>query len=211
MLSFRNLISAPSADGKRQLISKSARLFSQFLISPRSVGSIVPSSRRLARRMVKPINFANPVTIVELGPGTGAITTAIAACLTPSSRYLGLELNSKLFQDMSRRFPQLTFVNRDAVELDRILQQQNIGPVDAILSSLPWASLPQGTQPAILAAAAKSLRPDGVFVTYAYLPGLLLPAAHSLRRQLSTFFSKVETTPVIWTNLPPAFTYVCHR
>ena len=211
MLSFRNLHQAAHGDSKRQLLSKSIRLFSQFLISPRSVGSVVPSSRLLAKRMVQPINFSNPVTIVELGPGTGAITAAIGARLKPPSRYVGLELNTKFFQDMSRRFPNLAFVNGDAVQLDRILQQQNFGPVDAILSSLPWASLPSGSQPAILAAAAKSLRPGGVFVTYAYLPGLLLPAAHSLRRQLSSFFSKVETTPVIWTNLPPAFTYVCHR
>jgi len=48
-------------------------------------------------------------------------------------------------------------------------------------------------------------------VTFAYLQGLLLPAAGMLRRRLRAQFSAVKTTKTIWRNVPPAFAYVCFR
>ena len=187
------------------------RLFSQFLRSPRSVGTVLPSSRGLAKLMVEPVDFTQPLTIVEFGPGTGTITAHIAERLRPQSRYIGIETNKKFFEDMSVRFPHLHFVNRSAVEIESILKSLNIESVNAILSGIPWASLPAGLQPEILDGTVRSLHPGGVFVTFAYVSGLLLPAAQTLRRQLKARFSKVQTSRVIWNNFPPAFTYICHR
>jgi phospholipid N-methyltransferase len=48
-------------------------------------------------------------------------------------------------------------------------------------------------------------------VTFAYLQGLVMPAAGMLRRRLKAQFSAVKTTKVIWRNVPPAFAYVCYR
>ena len=187
------------------------RLLSQFFKSPRSVGTILPSSRDLAELMIKPVDFDKPTIIVEYGPGTGAITRLIADRLQPHSRYLGIEINQELALDLSRRFPQLEFINRSATDIGPILRSLGVDKVDAILCGLPWASLPAGLQPLILDGIEKSLRPGGVFVTFAYLPGLILPAAQIFRRELKKRFSKVETTQIVWNNIPPAFTYVCHR
>jgi phospholipid N-methyltransferase len=167
------------------------------LRSPRSVGTVLPSSRGLAKLMI--------------GPGTGSITSRIDRCLRPQSLYVGIETNKKLCDDMAIRFPHLHFVNRSAIEIEAILQSLNIESVDAILSGIPWASLPAGLQPQILDGAVRSLRPGGVFVTFAYVSGLLLPAAQTLRRQLKARFANVQTSRIIWNNFPPAFTYVCHR
>jgi phospholipid N-methyltransferase len=161
--------------------------------------------------MVEPVDFSRPLTIVEFGPGTGTITSCIAEQLKPRSRYVGIETNKKFVEDMSIRFPHLRFFNCSAVEIESILKSLNIFSVDAILSGIPWASLPAGLQPEILDGAVRSLNPGGVFVTFAYVSGLLLPAAQNLRHQLKARFSSVETSRVIWNNFPPAFTYVCHR
>ena len=211
MLDISHIDSGSRADGDKRLPNATLRLFSQFLRSPRSVGTVLPSSRGLAKLMVQPVDFARPSTIVEYGPGTGTITSCIAERMRPHSRYVGIETNKTLFDDMSIRFPHLNFVNRSAAEVGPILQSLNIESADAILSGIPWASLPAGLQPEILDSAVKSLRPGGVFVTFAYVSGLLLPAAQTLRGQLKARFSKVETSHVIWNNFPPAFTYICRR
>ena len=211
MLDISHIDSSSRTNGNKKMPNAALRLFSQFLRSPRSVGTVLPSSRGLAKLMVEPANFARPSTIVEFGPGTGTITARIAERLRPHSRYIGIETNKKFFDDLSICFPHFNFVNRSAAEIEAILESLNIESVDTILSGIPWASLPARLQPEILDAAVRSLRPGGVFVTFAYVPGLLLPAAQTLRCQLKARFAKVQTSHVVWNNFPPAFTYVCHR
>src|SRR6185437_14229458 len=81
----------------------------------------------------------------------------------------------------------------------------------AIVCGLPWASLPIELQARIMAAIMDVLKPGGIFVTFAYLQGLLLPAAGMLRRRLKSHFSAIKTTNIIWRNIPPAFAYICYR
>jgi len=187
------------------------RLMRQFLKSPQSVGILVPSSRELATAMLEPVDFANLSTIIEFGPGTGAITTSIVERLPSTARYIGIELNSEFHKILTTRFPQLTFVNKSADDTEAILKSFGVDRVDAIICGLPWASLPSGVQPAILNAAQRCLKPGGVFITYAYLQGLVLPGAWALRRRLRNRFSSITTTRIVWNNMPPAFAYVCRR
>ena len=65
------------------------------------------------------------------------------------------------------------------------------------------------SQQEILENVLASLRPGGCFTTFAYLQGLMLPAGRRFRKRLCEIFDKVETTPVVWRNLPPAFVYRC--
>jgi phospholipid N-methyltransferase len=183
----------------------------QLRAAPRAVGAIAPSSRALAEAMVAPIDFAQAGAIVELGPGTGSITAAIARRLNDRTRYLGIEISEGFCRTLKRRFPGLDFVNGSAEDLQSILIASGIDAVDTVICGLPWASLPTELQTRILAGVVDSLRPGGVFVTFAYLQGLLLPAARALRRRLRREFAIVETTRIVWGNLPPAFAYVCRK
>lgn len=47
---------------------------SQYIVKPRTVGAIFPSSKYLAAKMVKDIDFSTSSYIVELGAGTGVFT-----------------------------------------------------------------------------------------------------------------------------------------
>jgi phosphatidylethanolamine/phosphatidyl-N-methylethanolamine N-methyltransferase len=161
--------------------------------------------------MVATIDFSSLSTIVEFGPGTGIMTAAIAARLRREQRYLGVEVNKVFYERLIKRFPNLQFVNQSAVDLNDILRNAQIAQIDAVLCGLPWASLPIDEQEKILGAMLRFLRNGGVFVTFAYLQGLLLPGAWALRRRLKKNFPSVRTTKVIWWNFPPAFAYVCHR
>ncbi|HUY67940.1 MAG TPA: methyltransferase domain-containing protein [Alphaproteobacteria bacterium] len=184
-------------------------LISQFFKSPQAVGTIVPSTRNLAEAMIAPLDFAALKTIVECGPGTGAITGPVAERLSGQSRYIGIEINATFCKNLAVRFPHLTFVNRSAVEIEDVIRAAGIERADAVLCGIPWASLPAEQQTGILDGVKRILAPGGVFVTYAYLQGLLLPGAWALRRNLKERFSSVATTRIVWNNVPPAFAYIC--
>jgi phospholipid N-methyltransferase len=188
-----------------------SEFLTQFRAAPRAVGAIAPSSRALAEVMIAPIDFAQASAVVELGPGTGSMTAVIAPRLRGETRYLGIELSAAFHRGLSRRFPALDFAHDSAENLQAILRAAGIGPVDAVICGLPWASLPAELQAKTMAAIIAALRPGGLFVTFAYLQGLAFPAARLLRRRLRKEFAAVETTRIVWRNLPPAFAYVCRR
>jgi len=103
-------------------------------------------------------------------------------------------------------------VFEDSVEnLDAILQGQGLNQVDCILSGLPWAAFDEDLQDRLLKVAWQSLAPDGRFVTFAYLQGLLLPAGQRFARKIRGCFRQVTRSRVVWKNLPPAFVYRCTR
>ncbi len=191
---------------------RAARVFiSQIMDAPRAVGAVLPSSRALGEAMVEPVDFAKARVIVEFGAGTGALTHAIVPKLTPEHRYLGIELNAAFVEHLRQEFPKLTFVAASVEDLDKILAEHGIESIDAIICGLPWASLPVAVQERAFGHVSKFLVKGGLFLTFAYLQGLPLPAARALRRRLGAMFSDVSRTRIVWGNVPPAFAYVCRK
>jgi phospholipid N-methyltransferase len=181
----------------------------QFIRNPHTVGAVLPSSKALARAMLEPVDFQTLTTIVEYGPGIGAITREILQRLSENQKYFGFEINPNFLQQLRQRFPNQTFIGKPASEIGHILQASQIGTIDAVICGLPWASLPISEQSKTLEATINCLKPGGLFITFAYLQGLLLPAAWALRRRLNENFSNVSRTGIVWQNVPPAFAYVC--
>jgi len=145
--------------------------------------------------------------VLELGPGTGAITQVISDALPSSSQYLGLELNGTFVQRLRLKFPRLRFEQAPAQEFDF---DQALGPegyFDAIVSGLPWASFSEELQIAILDHVLSRLRPGGTFTTFAYTGFHLLPAGRHFRALLADRCEVLSRTRTIWRNMPPAFVY----
>jgi phospholipid N-methyltransferase len=188
-----------------------AHFLGAFLRAPFKTGSVAPSSRWLAARMVKDAGLVSARTVVELGPGTGAITRAIVPELSGDSLFVAVEYNPGFADALKRRFPRATVVNDTAERLPELLAEQGRDRADCILSSLPFAAFPHGLQRRLLDAAYRSLVPGGLFVTYAYVPAAWLAPGRQLRGLLTSRFERVETTPIVWRNLPPAFVYRCRR
>jgi len=183
----------------------------QLLKNPRSIGAIAPSSKHLTRAMLAPIDFTKLRTLVEFGPGTGAMTEIIQERIGKNQNYLGIELNETFCAVLRHKFPHLNFVNRSACDLGEILKEQGLSQVDAIICGLPWASLPLFVQQQTIEEMLKCLAPGGIFVTFAYVQGTMLPGAFALRRRLRGSFKNVTTTKIVWRNFPPAFAYVCQN
>lgn len=148
-------------------------------------------------------------SIVELGPGTGVFTKVILEKKKADSKFIAVELNKTLYDIVKSKFQDLTIYNDSAANLDKLIKNENIDSVDVVLCGLPWASFPASLQISILDAVHSSLKDGGIFTTFAYLQGAILPTGIRFRKLLKSHFSQVKTTKTVWRNIPPAFVYRC--
>ncbi|MGE4619976.1 MAG: methyltransferase domain-containing protein [Planctomycetota bacterium] len=183
----------------------------EYISEPGSIGAVAPSGGALASRMLDDISLDQANVILELGPGTGAITAEILKRITPSTRFLAVEKNSAFVRILEQKFNGVEIVEGNATELSSILQSMEIDQVAAVISGLPWAAFPDSLQDQILAQVTQVLAPTGRFVTFAYGGIHLFPKARAFRQRLDSFFGTVEKTRLAWRNLPPAFAYHCRR
>lgn len=185
------------------------RFLLQALRTPRQIGAIAPSGRRLAAQAASLIASDRPQTIVELGPGTGVITDALHARRPPDSTLCAVEINAAMAGHLTDTRPWLQVIHGDAAELQQLLQRTAIGPVDLIISAMPWSVLPPAKRNDILDAITEVLSPHGTLATVVTLPVRRLQAIRDLRLRLDTIFGQVRQTSTIWPNIPPANLWVC--
>lgn len=181
---------------RREARRSSGAFMRAWLSNPRSVGACCPSSPRLARAVAAAVD-ASAGLVVELGGGTGAITSALLARGVPPDRLIVVERDPILARHLQESFRGVRVVCGDAVELARLLAHQEGGaPAATVVSSLPMISLSREEVRAIGAQICAVLESGGFLVQYTYqialgharVPGCLdLVAA---RR--------------VWVNLPPA-------
>lgn len=160
--------------------------------SPRSMGTICPSGRALARIMASKVTPGNGL-VVELGAGTGVVTSALIQRGVSPQRLLVIERSEALVDLLRRRFPGVTVIHGDAAELSRYIPASR--QVDCIVSSLPFVSLPEHCREEII-REIKQLLNDGVMLQYTYSWGK------------ESCLSKAGLTCVgstrVWQNVPPA-------
>lgn len=179
-------------------------LFSRFLRSPRTVGALTASSRALAAAMVEGLDLQQPGHIVELGPGTGAFTAAIAARLGKDTRFLAVDIDPAFVREIGRRWPSIECVCASAERLDELVVAREMFPIDHIVSGLPFVSLPPPMTRQILETVETVLKPGGTFTTFQYLHGYGLPQAGSFRRAMTARMGGEPLTRLVVRNVPPA-------
>ena len=180
-------------------------VFSRFLRSPRTVGAVSASSRALANEMVHAVDFGAGVKIVELGPGTGALTVAIVEGLTSRDRFLAVDIDPAFVKQIRQRWPSIECINASAEDLVSIVHERGMWPIDHIISGLPFTSLPVPMTDRILASVADSLRPGGTFTTFQYVYAHSMPAAVAFRRKMSERMREQPSKRMVIRNIPPAW------
>lgn len=172
---------------------------SELLSNPRPIGSAVPSSPFLARRMASYLPRAPRGYVIELGAGTGAITAALVKRGIPPGQIVSVERSETLVRLLKRRFPTLQIALGDAGELRTLLQTflaKTDIEISHIVSSLPLRSLPENVVANIVREIHALLPKEGRLVQYTYNLGM---TSHP---SLSGF--KRIRTAVVWANVPPA-------
>jgi phospholipid N-methyltransferase len=155
--------------------------------------------------MLDGLSLSGDSRVVELGPGTGAITIEIAERLPPDATCLAIDIDPVFTERVASRWPQIDAVCDRAERLFEIVRDRRLLPVDHIVSGLPFASLPTAATSAIVDAIAGTLRPGGTFTTFQYVHAYALPPAIAVRRTLSDKMHSRPTFSMVVANLPPAF------
>ena len=172
-----------------------------MLRNPRTVGAVWPTSRRAVGDLLDMADLGRAGVVVEFGAGTGVYTEGILERLGPDARFFSYEVDGALASAVARRLPdrRLEVVNASAENVVRHLEALG-RPADAVVSSLPFSTLPAPVAAEILDAAREALAPDGVFLVLQYSK-TILPELERRFPRIRRRFSPL--------NVPPAFLYAC--
>jgi len=142
--------------------------FRGFLRNPAQVGSVVPSSPQLEQRLVQCAQVSGARTVVELGPGTGGTTRALLAAMAPGAVLLGIELDEDFHDGLRSAItdPRLILEQASAERLGDLLETHGLDAPDAIVSGIPFSTMPPEVSGRIAKCIAQVLRPGGRFVAY---------------------------------------------
>jgi phosphatidylethanolamine/phosphatidyl-N-methylethanolamine N-methyltransferase len=167
---------------------------------PLTTGAVMPSSKVLARTMAAYVDPKSKGPVVELGPGTGAVTQALVERGVDPARLVLVEFNPTFCRMLRVRYPAATVVQGDAYRLRRLLETTLREPADAIVSGLPLVTKPLRTRVRLISEAMMLLRPGAPFVQFTY--AMVPPIPKGLTG------IRTEASPLIWLNLPPARVWI---
>lgn len=187
--------------------------------NPRSVGAVAPSGRALASALTREIRCAapGPMTVLEVGAGTGPATREILAALPRASRFDIVETSPAF----TSRLRQITrFHESSSVEIHQGQIQEYVTDrqYDAVVSGLPMTNFEPPQVDAIMTRMLDLLRPGGTLTYFAYLGTriarrMFATPAEARRHAavdeiMKTYQRKYAVRQRrIWLNLPPAWVW----
>ncbi|WP_420394682.1 class I SAM-dependent methyltransferase [Acuticoccus sp.] len=171
------------------------RFLRSWAESPLKTGAVAPSGQELSRLMAAYVEAERPGVIVELGPGTGAVTQALLERGVAAERLVLIEASAEFCGLLRTRFPAATVVHANAYALGDVLAQLGDPPVASVVSGLPLFTRPLPERQALLAQAMGAMAPGAPFIQFSYA---LVPAVKGL---VGITWS---TSRWVLANLPPA-------
>ncbi len=169
--------------------------YKALLKNPRSIGSVLPSSKALARKIAAYAPVSSEDYVLELGAGTGVITKALLQHGIAHHRIIIVENSEDLAQILREHFPQIKVIQGNAKDLFNLVDGEK-NKINAIVSSLPLLVLRPEERDRIIEQIAKILNPGAYYIQYTY--GIKKSVFEKIPR-----FKKIATTRV-WWNIPPA-------
>jgi phospholipid N-methyltransferase len=174
-------------------------MFKKFLKHGKTIASVAPSSRFLIKALLKDLDFANAKVIVELGAGTGPITSVLVRKMNPDCRLLIIERDIDFVNTLKERFPNHEVIHADAADLEKVLDERGIKEVDHVVSGLPLPSIPTPYREAIIDAVNRRLAPNGTLRQITVIPYVFL-------KFYRTHFDGVKFE-LVTLNVPPGGAY----
>ncbi|MGD9722068.1 MAG: class I SAM-dependent methyltransferase [Pirellulales bacterium] len=192
----------------------------QFRDHIHTTGSVLPSSRFLARALARQVGESGaPCRVLEVGPGTGAVTAQIVRSLGPHDQFDLVELNAEFVRRLRQRFEN-DAAFRSVAARSRVLHQpvEELAagePYDVIISGLPLNNFSVADVERILAALRGLARPGGTLSFFEYLAirrarAIVSGAEERARlqgigRALNELLEPHEfRCDWVWRNVPPA-------
>ena len=149
------------------LINGRFAFFQEFLKHPLQIGSIIPSSRFLERRILEAAAIASAKTIVELGSGTGGTTRAILRAMPQHAKLLSIEINPQFHTLVSSiEDGRLTAHLGNACGLKEIISMYGLDAPEVVISGIPFSTMNRSEGSQVIEAISSMLAPNGRFVAY---------------------------------------------
>jgi phospholipid N-methyltransferase len=197
--------------------------FRQFRENFQSTGAIAPSGRWLAAALSRYVRGeGDGRRVLEVGPGTGAVTGCIVQSLKPADRLDLVELNDVFVERLRQRFARdpafCAIADRARILHQRIEDLAPEPTYDLIISGLPLNNFQAADVRTILTALARLLKPGGTLSFFEYIAvrparSLMAGAAEKRRlREIGTVLTEILNgheirRDWIFPNLPPAWVH----
>lgn len=179
------------------------RFFKSWVDKPKAMGAVLPTSGVTARRMASLIREGTTAPVLELGPGTGAITKAILQRIDRPENLYSVEYTEDFLPQLRQDYPGVNFLHGDAFDLDNVLAPFKPEPFDAIISAIPMLNFPVEKRVALLDDLFGRLLPGRPVVQISYSPASPIPP------NWATY--SVEPLEWVMRNVPPARLWVYRR
>jgi phospholipid N-methyltransferase len=224
----------------RQRLADYRVFWRQFRQAYNSTGAVMPSGRGLAVALSRFVrdgeaastsenngaatrshNAANPRRILEVGPGTGAVTVQIIADMRPRDRLVLVERNEQFVSHLRQRLAEIPAAQtlRDRISLVHaaIEDLPNDEPFDLIVSGLPLNNFTVESVQQILAKLSQVLASGGILSFFEYVAvrrakSLLCSRTdrerlQGIARVLGSFLQAEVRRDLVWANVPPAWVH----
>jgi phosphatidylethanolamine/phosphatidyl-N-methylethanolamine N-methyltransferase len=167
----------------------------RWLRNPLRMGSVVPSSPALCRRIARHTRWAKDEVVVELGAGTGVVSRALLQAGLPPEQLYVVEIEAHMAAHLRATMPGVNVLTGDAFALPEILPRALHGKVGTAICGIPLVLLPL-TQQRRFVQAVEAVAPGQGFLLYTYCATSPLPY-----RKLGLAARREAWTPL---NIPPA-------
>ncbi|MGD9855951.1 MAG: class I SAM-dependent methyltransferase [Planctomycetaceae bacterium] len=203
------------------LLTEYREFYRQFRRRFETTGAIAPSSRFLARAQCSPLlERDGPLRVLEVGPGTGAVTSEIVRRLGADSRLDLVEINEQFAELLRQRFqhdPRFQpAADRSKVHHGPLQEFRPVQPYDVIISGLPFNNFSAELVEELIDRCLALLAPGGELTFFEYMFVRPLRRAVSpaeTRRRLgqievilqARFARHRIKTDWVFVNVPPAW------
>ena len=184
-----------------------------------TTGALVPSGRKLATSLTRYVNPNMPQRILEVGPGTGAVTREIVKHMGPHDELVMVEANESFVRQLEKRFTVdplfLPVADRCEIHHQRIEDLPANDQFDVVISGLPLNNFEPKLGREILDCLRLHVASDGTFSFFQYLalrPARTVISGREQRQRLRGIARELRDAlregefarEVIWSNFPPA-------
>ncbi len=203
-------------------MAESALFFREYLRNFHYTGAVLPSGRFLAAALTRFVSQPQPRRILEVGPGTGAVTRRIVGGMGADDQLDLVELNGTFVRQLERRFqtePAFRVVaDRARIHHCPIEELPGGESYDVIVSGLPLNNFSAADVERILAVLTDRLAPDGMLSFFEYIavrPARALLSGRAERTRLRAIGQTMRSVlkhheirrDAVWLNVPPAWVH----
>ena len=169
------------------------------LRNPKQVATVIPSSGRLTHCISQRSCISRARSVIELGAGVGNTTTALLQAMPTSSKLLAIEMTDDFMPALEAIEDQrLRVEHGDALSLRDIAEKYHLNKADAIVSGIPFSTIPQSQCLELMQTISEMLTPCGKFIAYQF--------SKSIKNYASQFLKPINEHRV-WWNFPPLVVY----